>query len=201
VTGFWNWFNHLLVSPDGSRFIFLHRWRENYDPRKREGSGFITRLFTANSDGSDLYMLDPSGFTSHFVWRDPEHVCAWTRPAGHKDGFFLLRDRTQEVRQIGAGVMTVNGHNTYVPGTNNEWILNDTYPQGRERFQTPYLYHVPSNRRIDLGEFHSPKEYNGEWRCDTHPRSSHDGKLVCIDSPHTGQGRQLHVLDVSQIVA
>lgn len=200
VSGFWNWFNHLLINPDGSRFIFLHRWREQYDPRKREGSGFITRLFTAAADGSDLYMLDPSGFTSHFIWRDPEHVCAWTRPTGFKDGFFLFRDRTREVRQVGAGVMTVNGHNTYLPGTDNEWILNDTYPQGKERYQVPYLYHVPSNRRVDLGRFHLPAVYTGEWRCDNHPRSGNDGRTVVIDSPHGGTGRQLHLLDVSGIV-
>ena len=24
----WNYFNHLLVSPDGSRFLVLHRWRD-----------------------------------------------------------------------------------------------------------------------------------------------------------------------------
>jgi len=200
VTGFWNWFNHVLINPDGSRFTFLHRWREQYDPRKREGSNFITRMFTADANGRDLYMIDPSGFTSHFVWRDPEHICAWTRPAGQKDGFFLLRDRTQDIEQVGAGVMTVNGHNTYVPGTDGEWILNDTYPQGKDRFQTPYLYHVPSNRRVDLGRFHSPRVYTGEWRCDTHPRSSNDGKLVTIDTPHPGQGRQLQLLDVSRIV-
>jgi hypothetical protein len=66
-----HWFNHLLVSPDGARFIFLHRWRG-----AAEGAGFATRMFTANADGSAPYVLDPYGKTSHFVWRDPEHVIA-----------------------------------------------------------------------------------------------------------------------------
>jgi Tol biopolymer transport system component len=45
----------------------------------------------------------------------------------------------------------------------------------------------------------SPPVYTGPWRCDTHPRFSPDGRLVVIDSPHTG-GRQLHLIDVSGIV-
>jgi hypothetical protein len=103
------------------------------------------------------------------------------------------------VEVVGEGVMRHNGHNTYVPGTDNAWILNDTYP-GKDRKQRPYLYHVPSQCRVELGAFLSPRVYTGEWRCDTHPRSSRDGRRVCIDSPHLGGGRQLHLIDVSKII-
>ncbi len=187
-----SYFNHLLVNPDGSRFEFLHRW------------GFpkwtgATRMFTADKDGQDLRVIDPSGHTSHFIWRDPTHILAWTRPEGHSDGFFLFEDRENgSVQQIGAGAMTVNGHCSYLPG--NQWILNDTYPQGKERLQNPYLYHVASGRKVSLGHFHLPPQYRGEWRCDTHPRCSPDGRSVVIDSPHTDQGRQLFLIDISGIV-
>ncbi len=198
----WNYFNHLLVSPDSSRFIVLHRWKES------RGSGddaepygrFTTRMFTVSLDGTERFILDPSGHTSHFIWRDPQHVCAWTRPAGKPAAFYLLKDRTRELQVVGEGIMNLNGHNTYVPHTNNEWVLNDTYPDPQTREQTPYLFHVPTGRRVDLGGFRSPPQYRGEWRCDTHPRSSNDGKLVAIDSPHTGDGRQVHLIDVSDIV-
>jgi len=95
--------------------------------------------------------------------------------------------------------MTQNGHNTYIPGTKNEWVLNDTYPD-KQRQQHPYLYHLPSRRKVPLGHFHAPAEYSGEWRCDTHPRSSRDGKMVCIDSPHAG-GRQMFVIDVKNLTS
>ncbi len=193
LTDYWNYVNHLLVSPSGERFIFLHRLRKTLE------SGFITRMFTAKLDGSDLYMLDPSGYTSHFIWRDPQHICAWTKPQGKKAAFYLFKDKTDEIEIVGDGVMPVNGHNTYLLIGDRQWILNDTYPDAK-RQQTPYLYHVPTRRRIELGHFYSPPPYKGEWRCDTHPRCSNDGRTVAIDSPHGGHGRQVWLLDVSEIV-
>ncbi|MGK7395735.1 MAG: hypothetical protein ACNS62_14240 [Candidatus Cyclobacteriaceae bacterium M3_2C_046] len=193
----WHYFNHLLVSPDSERFIFLHRWRD--EPTGHYGGGFTTRMFTADKNGNDLYILDPSGYTSHFIWKDPQHVCAWTKPEGEESAFYLFKDKTEQVEIIGKEEMVVNGHNTYLPQTSNEWILNDTYPQGPNREQIPYIYHVPTRKKLELGRFHSPEAYKGEWRCDTHPRSSNDGKKVVIDSPHQG-GRQMYLMDIEELL-
>lgn len=197
-----HWFNHLLYAPDGKRFLFLHRWRsrESLAGGGAARGGFSTRMLTCNADGSDLFVVDPLGKTSHFVWRDPQHIAAWAFHPSHQERFYLFKDRTREVTAIGPDVMTVNGHNTYLPIADNRWILNDTYPD-KSRLQHPYLYDVLSNTKLPLGHFHSPAEYAGEWRCDTHPRSSRNGQLVCIDSPHTGEGRQMHLIDISAIVA
>lgn len=188
-----HWFNHLLYSPDSSRFIFLHRWRGEAEPLSK----FSTRMFTADRNGKDLYILDPFGRTSHFIWRDPKHVLAWAwHPSKEGDRFYLYRDKTEQVEVVGDGVMTVNGHCTYLPG--NRFILNDTYPD-KDRNQNPYLYEVATGKRTPLGAFHSPKQYTGEWRCDNHPRFSPDGKKVCIDSPHNS-GRQMYLIDISGLV-
>ena len=185
-----HWFNHLLVAPDAKRFIFLHRWQ-------RPGqASFMTRMFTAAPDGTDLYLVDPYGFTSHFIWRDSRHILAWARHPSHGDKFYLYEDRTDKVEVVGPDVMTVNGHCTYLP--NKRWILNDTYPDAA-RNQNPYLYEVRTGRRVPLGHFHSPPEYDGEFRCDTHPRFSPDGRKVVIDSPHGGNGRQMYLFDVGAI--
>jgi hypothetical protein len=187
-----HWFNHLLYSPDGSRFIFLHRWRN-----PGQGGSFNTRLFTATTEGKDLYELDPYGKTSHFIWRDETNILAWAWTPASGDKFYLFKDRTPKVAVIGEGVMTVNGHCTYLPG--NKWILNDTYPD-KDRRQNVYLYHVASGKRLELGAFHSPPQYTGEWRFDTHPRFSPDGKKVVIDSAHNG-GRQMYLIDISGVTS
>jgi len=185
-----HWFNHLLISPDGNRFIFLHRWRGD-----KEGRSFSTRLFTANAQGNDTYITDPFGKTSHFIWRDPAHILAWAWHPSKGDKFYLYTDKTDRVEAVGPDVMTVNGHCTYLNRDGNRWILNDTYPD-KERNQIVYLFDTASGVRRPLGSFLAPPEYTGEWRCDTHPRSSPDGKKVVIDSAHNG-GRQMYLIDIA----
>jgi len=206
-----HWFNHLLFNTDGSRFVFLHRWRLlDGDSRYKTVGGFGTRMLTATPDGKDLRVVDPHGKTSHFIWRDPRHILAWAWHPSAGDAFYLYEDGSDKVEIVGKGVtgsqtqsfafgipMTRNGHCTYLPG--NEWILNDAYPD-KNRRQNVYLYHVPTGRTAPLGGFHLPREYAGEWRCDTHPRFSPDGRSVVIDSPHGGHGRQMYLIDISRIV-
>ena len=185
-----HYFNHLLFNTDGSRFIFLHRCRQG-------GPGFHTRMMTAAVDGSDIYAVDQYGFTSHFIWRDPERILAWARHPSYGDAFYLFRDRTQEVEVVGKGVMKLNGHCTYLADTN--WVLNDTYPvpRGDGSAQELYLYDVRRGERTELGAYRSLPDYSGEWRCDLHPRSSRDGRMITIDSVHGGGGRQIYLMDIS----
>ena len=201
LSNYWHWFNHLLVSPDNQRFVFLHRWRQKLGERAdRASTGFSTRMVTANVDGSDRYIVDASGYTSHFVWHDSKSLFMWTKPVGKDWGFYIFEDKTNSIQQVGKELMTQNGHNTYVPNTNNEWILNDTYPQGDERMQELYLYHVPSQRKVILGRFHEPEKFSGEWRCDLHPRCNPPGTKVYFDSTHEGSKRQMYMIDIKDVL-
>jgi hypothetical protein len=189
-----HWFNHLLFNTDGSRFVFLHRWRPLDDNAGYKSvGGFGTRMLTATPEGTDVRVVDPYGKTSHFIWRDPRHILAWAWHPSHGDAFYLYEDGSDHVEVVGRGIMTRNGHCTYLP--DRDWILNDTYPDEQRR-QHVYLYHIPTGRTVPLGSFYLPPEYQGEWRCDTHPRSSPDGRHVIVDSPHEGHGRQMYLIDL-----
>ncbi len=215
VSEYYHWFNHLLVNPSSTRFIFLNRSRpvpspdemrdfvkENPDWRMPGfGSQYVTRAITANVDGSDLYALNDSGNFSHFIWKGDDVITAWAAAEDtRKAAFYEFPDKTKDYTMLSREAMPANGHNTYVPGTNYEWILNDTYPRTSKRLQDLYLYHVPSNRRVDLGAFHSPPVFKGEWRCDLHPRCDQAGKRVFFDSTHNGERRQMYWIDISSVV-
>ena len=185
-----HYFNHLLFSPSGERFSFFHLWLWKDDT-------YWGRMFTANQEGKELHLVNP-GDCSHFWWRDPQHILAFAPHPSYGAKFYLFEDRTDKVQVLGPDVMIEDGHCSYLPG--KRWILNDTYPD-KERKQHPYLFNVTNGKRYPLGHFHSPSAYEGEWRCDNHPRFSPDGRKVVIDSPHRGNGRQLYLIDISQIVS
>jgi len=204
----YHWINHLLINPDGSRFIFLNRSRPYATAAEyREAMGdkinsnWITRAITADTDGSDLFALNDSGHFSHFIWKGSDAICAWANPEDNdKAAFYVFQDRSKKYHIVGEDKMTVNGHNTYVPNTNYEWILNDTYPQGKERLQELYLYHVPTDKKVVLGKFHEPEKFTGEWRCDLHPRCNQQGTKVFFDSTHNGGKRQIYMVSIEDII-
>jgi hypothetical protein len=148
-------------------------------------------------------VVNGSGMTSHFIYRDPEHILAWSSyPLYHggkcKAAFCLFEDKQGgKVELVGPDVMTEDGHCTYLPG--NAYIVNDTYPD-KKRNKNVFLYHVATGKVIPLGHFHQPPGYDQEFRCDTHPRISPDGKTIVVDAPYKDQGRQLHLIDIRGIV-
>ena len=215
----YHWFNHLLIDPTGERFIFLNRSRPVKEGQAMDayaqqhpnwkgastGAGspvYVTRAFTASTDGGDIYPLNYSGMFSHFIWRGSDTLTAWAMDnAGTQAAFYDFPDRTGEALLIDVAKMPVNGHNTFVPGTDYEWILNDTYPQGEERMQQLYLYHLPTGRRVELGEYHEPAMFRGEYRCDLHPRSDQQGRRVFFDSTHRSGKRQMYMIDISSVLS
>jgi hypothetical protein len=186
-----HWFNHLQFNPSGTRFIFLHRWR---NPKRKS---WWTRLYTANPDGSAIRLLSDVGMVSHFDWRDDRTIIAWTKTKEKGNHFYLIDDRTAEHTVIGDKVLTVDGHCSFSP--DRKWLLNDTYPDKKDHKLTLMLYRPSDNRRIDIGRFFMPPDWKHKpWRCDLHPRWNRDGTQVCVDTAHLPT-RQICVIDVGHI--
>ena len=185
-----HWFNHLLFNPDGSRFIFLHRWH------RESGKGTYTRGFTAKPNGEDIFCFNDHGMVSHFIWQNPKRLLAWSREPDSGDKYHTYTDESDAIEVIGDGTLVQDGHCTYSPC--GQWMLTDTYPN-RERMQTLMLYHLERKEVVILGRFYQARPEDIQLRCDLHPRWSRDGNFICIDSKHSGK-RQIYLLDVREIM-
>ena len=165
--------NHITCNTDGSRFVLLAR---NFpEPGKRWGTAAIT----ANADGRDPYVLNHYSMTSHYHWRDEQHLLAWAKHA-EGDQLYLLCDKSQEYEIVDKSFFKADGHCSYSP--DRKRILYDSYPQNNYRHL--YIYDVGAHRGDQLASCYSVPVSVTDIRCDLHPRWRPDGKMISFDSTH-----------------
>lgn len=175
-------FNHLDISPNGKRFSFLHRWEYNNVTQ--------SRLYTADIDGNSIHCLADEEMVSHSCWKNEKELLVWARN-NDEDRYYLFKDKTKKRKIIAENNLTTDGHPSY--SQDERYILTDTYPD-RTRYRTLIIYDTKKKEKYDIGRLFAPFKYNGEVRCDLHPRWSRDGKDICFDSVHEGK-RQLYVIE------
>ena len=179
--------NHIDISPNGIRFMFLHRW---VGPQGR-----FMRLLTANCiDGSDLYHLTGNEMVSHNCWWGNDNIISFCRLNDGRNRYVHFKDRKGYVGIIGNNEFNRDGHPSVSP--DGRWMLTDDYPD-TSRFSGLYLLDLKNNKKYNIGKFYQPLKYKGEKRIDLHPKWSPDGKSISIDSGHKGT-RQQYVLDLSE---
>lgn len=219
---------HLLISPDGRRFIFLQRWRE--------GASVLTRLYSCGSDGRDRYLYPDTGFYSHATWLDGEHFMVWGRQPG---AYARLRRKPGITRIALAPLLAFYRRIATAPGvervrrnitsdmflrfkvgrmqaepvarqvltadghpgvcpTDRDNLLVDTYDDA-QGFRHLLLFNCRSGAICRLGSFFSPPAFNRSgYRCDLHPRWTPSGRHICIDTV-VADRRQVVLLSLEQL--
>lgn len=179
--------NHLILSPNGKRFMVLHRWFC--------GQRKYTRLITCNVDGSEMYLLSDDDMVSHCYWKNDEEIIAFENKRDGGSGYYLMKDKTQKYTHLWPALNN-DGHPSYCP-TDSNLVVFDTYPN-RSRVQELKLAKdtdVEGNDVKVVARVYSPFKYDNDTRCDLHPRWSWDGKAICFDSVFEGH-RGLYTLKI-----
>jgi len=173
MTGAEHKVNHLMISPNGQRFMVLHRWFQN-------GVKY-TRLVTCNMDGTDMFNLSDDDFVSHCCWKNDEEILSYLSKKDGGKGYYLMKDRTHEYEKKWPELI-MDGHPTY--SYDGRFAVTDTYPN-RTRIQSIYIMQGDVVHRV--ARVFSPFKYGGDVRCDLHPRWSRDGKQICFDGSFNGK--------------
>lgn len=182
--------NHIMYSPQGNKFVFMHRWLNS--------RGKFSRLYVAECDGSHLKLLLDEGMISHYSWDDERYLLAWARTKVAGDRYYAIDVTTGKWQVIGKDILDVygDGHPSFSP--NRRWIITDTYPD-RARQQHLLLYDRTTQQTLELGRFLAPLEYKTAQRCDLHPRWSPDGNMISIDATYERK-RYSYFVDITAIV-
>lgn len=178
--------NHIMLSPNGKRFMVLYRWFC--------GQRKYTRLVTCNVDGTDMYVLSDDDMVSHCFWKDDDHVIAFENKNDGGPGYYLMKDKTQEYIHCWPQFSN-DGHPSYSP--DGSLIVTDSYPD-RARVASINLMDGDETKKENttIARVFAPFKYDNDTRCDLHPRWNHAGDKICFDSVFEGH-RGLYVVDIS----
>lgn len=177
--------NHLMLSPNGKRFMVLYRWFN--------GQRKYTRLITCNMDGTNMYVLSDDDMVSHCFWKDDEHILAFENKRDGGPGYYLMRDRTQEYTHCWPQFSN-DGHPSYSP--DRSLVVTDSYPD-RVRIASINIMDGDESKAQNktIAKVFAPFRYDNDTRCDLHPRWNRKGDKVCFDGVFNGT-RELLILEV-----
>lgn len=173
--------NHLMISPNGERFMVLHRWFK--------GQRKYTRLVTCNVNGTDMYNLSDDDMVSHCCWKNNEEILAFEHKRDDGTGYYLMKDKTHQYSHHWYE-LSGDGHPTYSP--DGTMVVTDGYPN-RARIASVRIIRGENIKVI--AQVFSPFKYDNDTRCDLHPRWSRDSKQICFDSVFEGY-RGLYIVSV-----
>lgn len=173
--------NHLMLSPDGKRFMVLFRWFE--------GKRKYTRLVTCNTDGSEMYNLSDDDMVSHCYWKNNTEILAFENKHKSGPGYYLMKDKSKDYHHFWPS-MSADGHPSYSP--DGSLTVTDTYPN---RARVAEIKLMKEENIKVIARVFAPFKYDNDTRCDLHPRWSRDGKFICFDSVFEGK-RGLYIIPI-----
>jgi hypothetical protein len=168
--------NHVMISPGGDKFVFLHRYFINnrrYD-----------RLMLADAVKGAIKVLVSYEMVSHYSWVGKDKLLVYMRGPHGVDSYYWLDVYTGNIIQIKDALLSRYGDGH--PHAAEDFFVTDTYPD-KARMQHLILSNIKTEKSIHLGEFFHGFEYKGESRCDLHPRLAHDRRKVFFDSVQDGK--------------
>lgn len=178
--------NHIMLSPNGKRFMVLYRWFN--------GKRKYTRLITCNVDGTDMYLLSDDDMVSHCYWKNDDEIIAFENKHKSGPGYYLMKDKTAKYQHLWSQYSN-DGHPSYSP--NKKYVVTDSYPNRARVADVKILKDTDieaKNVKI-IAKVFAPFKYDNDTRCDLHPRWSRDGKKICFDSVFEGH-RGLYYVEV-----
>ncbi len=183
-----HYLNHISISPDGNKFIFFHIYNNN------TALTWYTRLLVADQYGNNLSVLEDQYKVSHYTWVGNDKLII-TCYAGNKQFYEIinLKDRKKTVL---SSMLNLDGHPSIY---SDSQLISDTYPM-KDNFQSLLLiddYDCSDCRKKVLARMYHNPFFNGEKRCDLHPRLSADKHYVSVDTSCFNGIRQCIVFDLN----
>lgn len=162
--------NHIMISPNGKHFMFLHRWildNVKYD-----------RLLVCDMDGLSMINLLDEDMVSHSFWLNDKEIITFAKTYDKGNAYYILNIVNKKC-DIVDYMPKVDGHPSLSP--NGKFIITDSYPTFN-RTQSVFLVSIEEKQTKEIARVSSSPKYIEDCRCDLHPRWNRSSNKICIDA-------------------
>lgn len=170
--------NHVMLSPNKKRYVFLHRFFVESFTNK------FDRLFIYDLENSQFALLVDEKMISHYSWINDSSLIVYMR-FNNEESYFILKIKDlhfDSIQSFSINVSYGDGH----PTIKNNVFMSDSYPQ-KDFCQHLFFSDINNGTIIkDVKMLHLPFFY-GQSRCDIHPKWSSIENEFFIDSVFSGK--------------
>ncbi|RLA07951.1 MAG: hypothetical protein DRQ51_04240 [Gammaproteobacteria bacterium] len=112
------------------------------------------------------------------------------------DSYIVFTDKTNKKVRLATDTLTKDGHPSFSKIDDN-LMITDTYPNPNDDFKEELILFDMDKKEIvsKLKLKHLEEFASSAVRCDLHPKWSHDGKYICVDTLDKGY-RSIYVYEV-----
>lgn len=171
-----HWVEHIMVSPSGKRFCFLHRFTVS------ALGNYETRLFVANIDGTGLQIIPGwrKYYWSHFGWNGDDAFAIYTYETSVHDSIInklnnnnaeIVANRGKTLRSSLIGCLKTVYHKLPIS-------IRNMIHKNEQASHTYYQYYKSIDDSFILSDIFSDKLLD----IDGHPSFTKDGKYMITDS-------------------
>ena len=176
--------NHLLISQDGNKFVFLYRIFIN---KKR-----IDFLIEYDLILEKLKLIINSCLISHYCWIDNIYLLVFMYKDNKKGSYYKVNIQNGKITNIFSDdkLNISDGHPSMISSFK---FITDTYPD-RNRIQKLLLIDIDKKKIENILDFSSDLKFSGISRCDMHPRYDNHNKKIFFDTGNNCK-RKLNFID------
>lgn len=168
-----HYINHISFSPDGKNLVFFYISTDSLGKR-------TIRFLSYNFEKKNIKVIEDNRIVSHFCWNDNNTILATTKEKEDSTWEYLFYNIKGNATTHKAEILlSTDGHPMCSPFNNSVFVADSRLDKLRN--DSIIIFSTKDKYVFNVADFLIPFGYEGQVRCDLHPRWDRKGRFICAD--------------------
>jgi len=186
-----HYINHISISPDNKVIVFFHLWVDENNNRHN-------RFMIYDIKNKKISTIEDKIRVSHFCWIDNNCLLVTIKEKNEKHWKYVSYNIDKHVKMSEKDIpLKTDGHPMISPIDKSLFVTDSRLNKRRE--DSILICSLNTKNVYKVAKFIHKYGYDGQVRCDLHPRWDRFGKHIAVDIVNKGK-RAMAIIDVHSTV-